>query len=267
MLNLFKTKCPVDKDEWDWLLATFKWLLDEFESEAGSGNRRLVLPEPEYFPSIPSDPEQSVQAMFEHVKSHAGMSEWPTRLIVGESTKPANIQPGFRLNHETFAPCGTFQIIEESPNTYIGQITYNPDILRNPGQFIATMAHELAHYLLFDAKTVMPGGRELEEHATDVAAVYLGYGIFLANNARTFEAFTDFDQQGWQSQSVGYLSETALVTCFAISEILADRDPLANARFLKPHLASDLKKAVKFIAQRDIRLEIEQIDLHDYGTN
>ena len=39
---LFKHRCPVDADEWEWLLAGFKWLAREFPEREAS--RRLVLP-------------------------------------------------------------------------------------------------------------------------------------------------------------------------------------------------------------------------------
>ncbi|WP_438729876.1 hypothetical protein ACR9YC_03440 [Parasphingorhabdus sp. DH2-15] len=31
---LFKPKCPIAQDEWDWLLAGFKWLDKEFGADS-----------------------------------------------------------------------------------------------------------------------------------------------------------------------------------------------------------------------------------------
>ena len=68
-------------------------------------------------------------------------------------------------------------------------ITYNPSLTDDIDAMIATFAHELGHYLMSTAKTAPPGGWELHELHTDLTAVYLGFGLFLANSARSFGQF------------------------------------------------------------------------------
>ena len=50
-----------------------------------------------------------------------------------------------------------------------------------PESLISTFAHEFAHYLIHSVDAPTPGGEELEEHATDLVAVFMGFGVFLAS--------------------------------------------------------------------------------------
>ena len=57
------------------------------------------------------------------------------------------------------------------------------------------------------------------------------------------------------------------MTGLALTERLAGRDPMVAARWLKPHLAADLKKAAAYLAKRhpDIETDVMAVDLADYG--
>ena len=88
-------------------------------------------------------------------------------------------------------------------------ITYDPGMLGNTVQLVATFVHELSHYLLLSQRSEPPGGPDLEELATDLATVYLGFGLFGANAAFAFGA----GGVGWSTQRSGYFSEATW--CFA----------------------------------------------------
>jgi hypothetical protein len=143
----------------------------------------------------------------------------------------------------------------------IAEIRYNPKHLANPESLIATFAHELSHYLMSNAKSDPPGGWDIHELTTDLTAVYLGFGIFMSNSAWNFEGHSSYDQQGWQYERQGYLTERGLVTAIAIWESLAGRDPIAAAPFLKRHLAKDLKNAAAYVNKYDVAQQIRDYDL------
>ena len=71
------------------------------------------------------------------------------------------------------------------------EITYSPAALRDPSGFIATMAHELSHYLMATIPLEPPGGPEAKEPATDICSIFLGFGVFAANSAFSFRQFDD----------------------------------------------------------------------------
>ncbi|MEM8725808.1 MAG: hypothetical protein AAGE86_09845, partial [Pseudomonadota bacterium] len=135
-----------------------------------------------------------------------------------------------------------------------------------PDALAATFAHELCHFLLIDAGDP-PGGPDLLEHATDCAAVYIGFGVPLANSARTFEQWSDGQMFGWRSSANGYLSEQSLVTATALFAALHGYDANQGLPGLKPYLRGDLKKASKAIARShpDLPASLSSIDLLDWS--
>jgi hypothetical protein len=264
MLSLFAPKLPIDSDELEWQLATFKWLGAEF---GPAGEAELVLPTAEYFPPSPRKGEGRVEDLFASVKAAAGMADWPCELRAGEGDRPAHVGTGLLLRHEgASAPCGTFTMDDGEGGVKV-VITYNPSLADDTGALVATFAHELAHYLMSTARTAPPGGWELHELHTDLAAVHLGFGIFLANSARSFSQYQSGGEMGWSSRTQGYLGEGALVTALVIFQRLAGRDPMEAAPFLKDYLRSDLKKAAKALDRLhpDMAAGVAAVDLAEFA--
>lgn len=264
MFALFAPKLPVDADELEWQLATFKWLVSEF---GPAGEAPLVLPTAEYFPSSPRKGAGRVEDLFASVKAAAGMADWPCALRAGAGDRPAHVGTGLLLRHEgANPPCGTFTMDDGGGGQTV-VITYNPSLVEDSTALIATFAHELGHYLMSTAKTAPPGGWELHELHTDLAAVHLGFGIFLANSARSFGQYQSGGEMGWSSRTQGYLSEGALVTATAIFQRLAARDPMEAEPWLKDYLRSDLRKAAKALDRLhpDIAASVAAVDLTEFA--
>jgi hypothetical protein len=261
MLSLFGARPPIDEDELDFQLATFKWFGREFEIPPGEP----VLPTKESFPPSPNRGHARVADLFGHVKRAAGMEDWACELRAGAGERPAHVGTGLLLRHEGASPpCGTFQVTESDGRQTV-VITYSPTMADDTTALVATFAHELAHYLMSTAESDPPGGWELHELHTDLLAVWLGFGLFLANSAKSFAQFQSAGEMGWSARSQGYLSEAALVTALALAERLAGRDPLAVAPYLKDHLQTDLRRTVKALAKRhpDAAAALEAVDLSE----
>jgi SprT-like family. len=130
------------------------------------------------------------------------------------------------------------------------EIRFSRDLMDHPGDLIATFAHELAH-LLLHARGVEEGvSAEDAELVTDLAAVYLGFGVFLANSAFELQQFDDGLMGGWSSRRQGYLTENTLVYATALFCAIKD-DGFDEARgALKPRLQSVFDRALKQIGRR-----------------
>lgn len=244
----FGARLPIDRDELDFQLATFKWLVQEF---GPVGDRPLILPNPDFFPLTETGVQAATGELFEQVRSHAGMADWPCLLEAGDSDHPlaGGEGIGMGLTITGSAPCGTFRI-GEGPEGRHAIITYNPGMARDRAGLAATFAHEFGHYLMATAERAPPGGWDLHELHTDLTAVYLGFGILLANAARSFETFGTARAAGWRSSLQGYLSEQALVTATCIFQRLAGRDPAEAAPWLDSHLRGVLKQADRALAKQ-----------------
>jgi hypothetical protein len=263
-MGLFGPRLPVDRDELDFQLATFKWLIGQF---GPVGERPLILPTRDHFPLTVPGVEPAVSELFESVRRHAGMADWPCRLEPGDADRPVDLGNNHLLKHgRGSAPCGTFRLGEGLAGRY-GIITYNPGMARDRAGLAATFAHELGHYLMATAAADPPGGWDLHELHTDLAAVYLGFGLLLANNARTFEHFTTIGGAGWRSSVKGYLSEQALVTATCIFQRLAGREPAEATPFIKPCLKGVLKNADKALQKLapDMAASVAAIDLSEFA--
>ena len=262
-MGWFGAKLPIDRDELEFQLATFKWLIDQFGPVDG---RPLILPTPDFFPLSGARGEAGVRELFDAVRGHAGMADWPCELKAGAADRPFDLGNNQFLKHGGSAPCGTFEVGEGLAGRY-GIVSYNPDMANDHAALAGTFAHEFGHYLMATAATDPPGGWDLHELHTDLAAVYMGFGIFLANHARWFEHFTTDSSAGWRSSLRGYLSEQALIVAMVIFQRLAGRDPLEAVPYVKPYLAGTVKKAAKALDRQapDMAAAVAAIDLGEFA--
>lgn len=258
MLGLFRSRLPIDRDEYDWLLAVFAWLVQTVDRDKAYRAVRTILPTGDFFPPSGLEGHERAVELFDQVRGHAGMATWPCRLVAGEAERETRIAPGHALKHDYSPPGGTFG---HDGNSVV--ITYNPSALARPADLVATFAHELSHYLIHADGGMPPGGAELEEHATDVAAVFLGFGVFVANGAKNFAQFQSEAESGWEMRRQGYLSEEALTAALAIFVRMAGEDAGAAERELKDYLRGVFRGTLKVLDREypDLRTTLETADL------
>jgi hypothetical protein len=268
MFGFGKPRFPVDADEVDWLVACFAWLSREFSKAGPLTARPTILPDEHLLERMPQrDAALTIGIaraleLFEQTKAHAGMQDWPCELRAGDADRERSIALGHALKHHRSAPLGTFGYADDG---YV--ITYNPTSLAHPQTLVATFAHELAHFLLHTAKSPPPGGKALAEHATDVGAAYLGFGVFMANSAKNFSQFQSAGEIGWEMRGAGYLSENALTTALAMMVRLTAANAVPIERELKTYLRGVFRKALAAadLAYPDLPAALEAVDLNEWA--
>lgn len=267
-MGLFGPKRPLGADELEWQLAAFQWLVEEFGGETEHRATILANPAGDYFPDSRLEGHARAEQLLDEVKAIAGMAEWPTRLVSYASPRAGGQVSAYAFTVPLAgSAAGTFQLVEDGQGGWLGEIRYDFGGLKDQAALVATFAHELAHYRLSQCSRSFPGGEALHELLTDLAAVKMGFGLFLANSARDYHARQlDMGGHAWQTRRQGYLSERALVTAMVISETLAGREPADARAFLKPYLTQDLDLARKWFARRDVWADVRAVDLDDYGV-
>lgn len=271
-MNLFGPKRPLGADEWEWQLAAFRWLLDEFGGVEAHRTGLLATPDGDCFPDSKAKGDARAEELLKQIMEIAGIADWPVRLVMDDGDAAFRpLSPTVALTSTGASAAGTFQLVSDGTGGWIAEIVASRGQLADEAALVATLGHEVAHYWLCGTARPMPGGEACHELLTDLTAVFLGFGIFLGNSARygyhtKDEAGTSIGAGWYLSGWQGYLSERALMTALAISETLAGRDAMAAAVYLKPHLAQDLKHATRYLANRNILADIEAIDLADYGA-
>jgi hypothetical protein len=237
--RVFSKPPLLDAGTTEWIFDTCAWVLTEFGTDAFYAATQLVTPTDEFFPSKSGgSPDALAQELFDAVKRYADMEQWPCRLEAQEEDAMKVVAPTVVVSGAPSGPAGTFSVQDESV-----VITYNPAEIDRPESLIATFAHELAHYLSFSTAVRPPGGEDFEEHATDLLAVFFGFGIFLTNSVFHFEQYTDVDSQGWSSRSQGYLGQDELLYSTAIFCELKGIESDDVLPHLQPHYRSFFKKA------------------------
>jgi hypothetical protein len=241
----------LDDDTAAWLLACYGWLLRSFGGMPGLREARLVLPIDAHFPARGLAGHALAQDLFDRTREHAGMQNWRCQLVAQPPPLPEELVRGVPLHRGTHPPLGTFSAADHEV-----RISYAPQLLTRPEQLIATFAHELAHYLIATASEAPPGGVDLLEQATDVAAGFLGFGVFLANAAFGFEQIQTGDGWiGWRSERAGYLSEREHAFGLAIFLELLGIPTSEASRHLDPNPRAYLKRASAELRARGADLD------------
>lgn len=186
---------------------------------------------------------------------YAGMEKWPVTLKAQEEDPNLHVAPTVVVRNAEQNPLGTFSVDEKNEAT----ITYNPKIVANPIQMVATFAHELAHYLTGTAPEPPPGGWENWEFATDIGATFLGFGLFQANAAFNFKQYTGVDSVGWQTSGGGYLTEAEHSYSLAIFLRLKGVEPEAVIPHCDTNVKGFLKKALSELDKTEIIRELKEV--------
>ena len=225
----------------------WSWLLRHTGGIEKFRQTELVLPTPQFFPKTESEGHARAEHIFECVRHHAGMAEWPVRLVAQQEMQSQVSTYNF-IQHGTRA-AGTF-----ANHGNGGIITYEPG--QGAISLVATFAHELGHYLNGGFPEPPPGGWDLVEPATDVTAAFLGFGVFGANSAFHFTRTQDFEGQGWSTSRLGYITEAEWALNLAIFCAVAELEISQLKDHLKPHILQIVKKSTKFIAKHKMVLEV-----------
>ena len=216
MRNPFRArpKTFLDASRREWQFDTFAWLLRNCGGYPKFLDTTLVLPIEEHFPDCGMSGHAGVAALFRRVRDHAGMADWPC-IVEPESQEPRA------------APL---------PPDSIPVITYKPDSLE-PNSLVALFAHEFARYLVDSFDEPPPGGAPLREPAIEIAAVFMGFGLFMANSAFRGESHQ--------------LNEGELAHALAMFCLLRKMPPESADRHLNPHLRKYLRLASRDLSQHD----------------
>lgn len=205
--------CPITEDDRRWAENKILWLIKQFGEER-IAEAATILPTAEYFPERCEETEEYGRTVFKRVCDYMGVKADPIELIFySDARKPSKCGgvPGGKPSKHDFTS-GLYSA--EDGHYRIGIETGN---LSDPVSLIATMAHELAHYLLLADKKLSPEDED-HEPITDILTIISGLGVFTANSAFKFEQWDGGMMHGWSAKKLGYLPEQMLgyiLACYA----------------------------------------------------
>ena len=209
-----KPKSFLDAPRREWQFGVYAWLLRNCGGFPKFLDTPLVLPIEEHFPDRGLNGHAAVAALFRRVRDHAGMADWACMV------EPLPTDAGASPASSDRMPVITYKRGELAAMSMVGPF-----------------AHELARLLVETFEEPPPGGALLHEPAIDLAAVFMGFGVFMANS--TFEA-ARYD-----------LNEGEFVHALAIFCLLRKLEPDSIAQHLNPHLRKYLRLAARDLAQHE----------------
>lgn len=251
MFGLFARQPVLEEESAQWLFDVYAWALANFGSDVFHRETILVLPSNQHFPGRETSIPGMARLIFEQVKQHAGVAHWPCRLVDPHLFDP-KAQTQLVLRGAIRGARGAPLSVEEAPNPL--QITYDPHMVGNPEAIIATFAHTLAHIMGSLANEEPPGGGENWAQATEVLAVFSGFGVMMANSAFHVPKSACGACAPPPSERASYLSQYDLTYALALFTTLKGIPARTVSMHLKPSLRGFFKKALKDVANRDDEL-------------
>jgi len=249
-MGWFSTRI-VDHHVAEWQFENFEWLIRQYGSGHLSGSDAL------YSSNKPTEePEKQIaKTIFFEVMSHIGLQDIEIELVATIENKPRQVDDLLIIQPENHGAMGRYICEQLTDGSYKETITYDQDLIATPELLAGTFAHELSHLLHNRATEKIPVEDELYELFTDLTALFLGFGVLLANQRFDFSQTQTNSSQGWRSQSIGYLPEADIVFAIAVFLAIYQLPEQLAANSLKPHLAKLLTKANKQLQQYQTEID------------
>lgn len=248
MLGLFRRQPLLDEASRQWLFDLYAWALRNFGTDHFYRDTRLVTPTDAHFPGRADSVGAMAELVFEQVKRHAGLSHWPTRLVPPEAFDP-EARPRLALA----GPIRQGEPVAPAPadDAHALTLTYAPNMVGNPEALIASFAHNLAHFLGSLAVEEPPGGHANWPQLTEVLAVFMGFGLMIANTAYQSPKVGCGSCHVPGAERSGALSQYDLTYALALFSTLKGTPNAEVLPYLKSSLKGFYKSAAKELRQSE----------------
>ncbi len=246
VFGLFDKQPVVDPSSSEWIFNAYGWALQNFDADLFYSYTVLVRPTNEFFPGTVNSVQGMAEIIFDRVKAYAGINHWPTQ--VQDQSMCHMIESQQVLIHGALrGPKGVVDESVEDNQRLV--IPYNPQQINNPEGMIATYAHVLSHHMGRMAKVPPPGGIDYWPQATELLAIFLGFGFMFANSAYNFRGGCGSCYNPY-AQRDAYLTEVEATYALALFCHLKGIPNSKVTPHLKSHLRGIYRKSVKEIVEK-----------------
>ena len=254
MFGLFKSEPPLDEPSIEWLFDIYGWSLKNFGADLFFNETLLVQPSNKFFPGNVSSVQGMAELILKQVKHYANLSHWPTRAVDQNQCSLDDPSQPQRLLIEGAVRLPGGVVDERVPQEQGLTINYDPLMINQPEQLIASYAHILAHYLGSMAPEPPPGDRANWPHVTEVLAVFMGFGVLFANSAYNVKISSCGGCQGPVAERETFLSQHDITYALAIFCVLKDIPAGRVTGHLKSSLRGYFKGCIKDLKGRKAQL-------------
>lgn len=254
MFGWFKPKSALSDDQRDWIDWRFEWLRQQFG--AGPLWQPTVVPSHEFFPDAYRGTRDDVEILFRRVCEYMRIQRTRIRLNFYHRQRDGHAA---RIGQMAGGLCNTDDFGNVS-------IWLEESRLQDAMSVVSTLAHELAHvHLLADGR--LQTDEPDHEHLTDLAVIYFGLGIFLANNIRRDSSWYS---GGWSMTSVetsGYLRMPEAAYALALYAHLREESKPDWLKHVRPDVRVDLVEEARHLASGHRMIWKSNGDVRPIGYN
>lgn len=250
MLNLFKSSPLLEAQSAQWIFDCYAWAFNHFDSDEFFNRSRLIQPSNEFFPGRVDSVHAKAENIFQHSLNYSGLGHWPFKLQSPQEFQqpqlPPQVDSDLARNSEQALP-----VVSASAELCI---SYNPQQTLKPEDLSSSFAHSFAQLLAIQSQQLPPGGGEYFAEATELLAIFMGFGVMFANSAYTFRGGCGSCYNA-QANRQATLAEDEVIFALALYCRLKSIPSSEATRHLKKHLKSAFKKAVKQIDSEPQQLQ------------
>lgn len=253
LMNIVRPKKLISEQSAHWIIECYKWALNHFDQDEFKHRTCLIQPTNQFFSGNVSSVHQKAENIFQHSLHYAGLTHWPFQLV-----SPSNLRASVFIDVEPIDITRNSAKTLEKPEAVsdVIQISYDPQQTLKPEDLASNYAHLFAQYLVLHAKKLPPGGEEYIREATEVLAVFMGFGVLLANSAYTFRGGCGSCYNPAANRAAS-LSENEVIFALALFCHLKGIVPADAHKYLKRHLKSSYSSAVRQV--REMNLDLQSI--------
>lgn len=245
-----KPKCPVDKDDKEWIEKALVW----FEYKLGKDFLQsvpFITPTTKYFDRKLTKSEDSARYCLEKVAEWMDVEQGSLNLSF-YSEETIEFSEGLVTEHDPESKTSAGKYQEASEGKY--EIMVEVRQLQDPLSLIATFAHELAHVKLLGEWKL----EDNDEYLTDLATVVWGLGIFNANSVIKSGAWHGSTHYGWSVGRQGYMTQQMFAYALALMSSYRGESNPEWLKFLCNDVNAYFKRAMEFIGTYPEEVEFKK---------
>jgi len=229
----------LDDESIHWMLDVFAWASMNLNQRKLKIATALIYPNNKYFPGTGNDVADMATLIFSQVKTFAGIESVSCDLQNEE---------GISIDVKTES-VGTGSSLMENNEKLI--FRYHTHTLNNPEVLIASFAHQIAYSIVATAHTPPPGGTDNSPHAAELLAVFMGFGLIMANTANTQKIRSCGSCSGPAVERESFLSQYDITYALAVFSTCNNLPVKEVTPHLKKSLQVFYKKSCKEILDKN----------------
>ncbi|MCG8671824.1 MAG: hypothetical protein MI867_20640 [Pseudomonadales bacterium] len=246
------SKPLIDQQSANWIFETYDWALSHFDHNEFYLRTELAQPTNECFPGRVDSPDAKAATIFQHVQRYCGLEHWPFVLQAPQHFQPQAIPD---LNMGTIARRSTSSDLAPLVSSVNLPITYTQQQTLKSEDLASSFAHVLAQHLALQSKSMPPGGADFMLEATELLAIFMGFGVLMANSAYTFRGGCGSCYNPNANRSASLTEHQVLFATALFCELKGIAANQAT-KHLKKHLKPLYKQAVKQVRREHGQLEV-----------